>query len=49
METKKDLAKFGFEMKLPKKDWISTVLCNALGDMQLTVLNRIQWVEENKT
>ena len=42
MEKRKDLAKLGFEMKLPKKDWMSKVVCNALGDMHNAEHNHIQ-------
>ena len=48
MEMKKDLAELGFEMKLPQKDWMSKVVCNALGHKHHTELNHIQWVEGNK-
>ena len=48
MEMKKDLAELGFEMKLPQKDWMSKVVCNALGHKHHTELNPIQWVERNK-
>ena len=48
MEMKKDHAELGFEMKLPQKDWMSKVVCNALGHKHHTELNHIQWVEANK-
>ena len=35
---KKDLAQLGFEMKLPQKDWMSKVVCNALGNTYHTPL-----------
>ena len=35
---KKHPAKLGFEMKLPQMDWMSKVVCNALGDMHHTPL-----------
>ena len=48
MEVKKDLVELGFEMKLPQKDWMSKVVCNARGDKHHTELNHTQWVEGNK-
>ena len=33
MVMKKDLTEFGFDIKLPQKDWMSKVVCNAIGDM----------------
>ena len=45
---RKDLAECGFEMKLPQRDWMSKVVCNALGDMHHTELNHIKSVEGNK-
>ena len=44
----KDLAELEFEVKLPQKDWMSKVVCNARGDKHLTELNHTQWVEGNK-
>ena len=44
----KDLTELGFEMKLPQNDWMSKVVCNALGHKHRTELNHIQWVEGNK-
>ena len=38
MEMKEDLAELGFEVKLLQKDWMSKVVCNALGDMHHTPL-----------
>ena len=35
-------------MKLPQKDWMSKVVCNARGDRHHTEVNHIQWVEGNK-
>ena len=32
MEMKTDLVELGFEMKLPIKDWVSTVVCKAARD-----------------
>ena len=48
MEMKRDLVELGFEMKLLQKDWISKVVCNAVGHKHHTKLNPIQWVEGNK-
>ena len=48
MEMKRDLVELGFEMKLPQKDWMSKVVCNAVGHKHHTELNPIQWVEGNK-
>ena len=48
MEMKKDLVKLGFEMTLPQKNWMSKVVCNAVGHKHHTELNHIQWVEGNK-
>ena len=38
MDVRKDVAELGFEMKLPKKEWMSKDVCNALGDMHHTPL-----------
>ena len=48
MEKKTDLTEVGFKMKLPKKDWVSKVLCNAQGDRHHTELNQIQCMGGNK-
>ena len=44
----KDLVELGLEIELSQKDWMSKVVCNALGDVHHTEHSHIQWVEGNK-